>query len=158
MIPFPTPVPRSQHAQRFDAELLSQTECVFRKHCHVGVVLNCNRHAQALFHFGKQVKSVPSRKIGRMMKTSSGEFERSRRSHSNAGEFAAFRVLVEQLEYGATHVIDDRLRARLKTCGQRDRVQYANIGRVRRNPQICSAKIDANRQYVQFFQGHLRSP
>ena len=118
----------------------------------------CNRHAQALFHFGKQVKSVPSRKIGRMMKTSSGEFERSRRSHSNAGEFAAFRVLVEQLEYGATHVIDDRLRACLKTCGQRDRVQYANIGRVRRNPQICSAKIDANRHYVQFFQGHLRSP
>jgi hypothetical protein len=52
---------------------------------------------QPFFHFAKQVKSIPSGKIGRVMKPSSGKLKGARRAHPYAREFAAIRALVKQL-------------------------------------------------------------
>jgi hypothetical protein len=88
---------QSQHAKGIDAQLLAQAKCVFGKNRRVGVAFNCDRHMQPFFHFAKQVKSIPSGKIGRVMKPSSGKLKGARRAHPYAREFAAIRALVKQL-------------------------------------------------------------
>jgi len=83
-----------QHAQRPDAELLSLAKRVLGKRRDIGVALNGYRRVEPLFHLREQVEPVPTRQIGRAVKKSRGEFQRSRRSNANAGERVTFRVLV----------------------------------------------------------------
>jgi hypothetical protein len=90
------------------------------------------------------------------MEATSGQFQGSWRAHTDAGKFAHMCVFIEQLQHSLAHVFNHCLRPSVQARRERNGIQNALLRLVCRNPEVGTAKIDADCQYPRTLRGHFR--
>ena len=86
------------------------------------------------------------------------QFQWPRRPYPNPCQLVALRISCKQPENRLAHVVDHCVRACLQTGRQRYRLQNSTPGGIGCNPQIGSAKIDADGKKLRIFRSHFKSP
>jgi hypothetical protein len=130
------------HAERIGGEGAAGTEEAFAVGGEVGIGVDLDGAAETGLEFGAEVESVEAGKIGRMVEDAEWELEGSGAANADAEEVAG--LLVDELEDGSGHIVEDRLGACAEAGGKADGVEALAFRCDGGNTEVGASEVHTN--------------